>query len=82
MATFRQYVGQLWATQREIASRLGSDLSTAEKRTRVVDQSLLAVVAIVVKALVDKGVITDQDLGAARNAVLGENWPEEPDDPS
>lgn len=81
MASYRQYAGQLWTTQKAVALRLGSDLSTADKRTRIVMQSLLAVVAIVVKALVDKGVLTDQELANARNAVLNETWPEETDDP-
>lgn len=79
MATFRQYATQLFAAQQEIALRLGSNLS--EKNNRILVQSLLATIAILVKAIVDKGLLTDQELIAARNAVLGETWPEEEDNP-
>jgi hypothetical protein len=50
----------------------------------VISNSTLATVAVVVKALTDKGVLTDADLTAARANALGvdgSTWDDEPINP-
>lgn len=81
MATVRDYVAILWDKQKDIALRLGSDIRTADKRTRIVNISILALIAVVIKDLVDNGVTTNARLNTVLNTALGETWPEEPDDP-
>lgn len=61
-----------------IARRMGSDLSDAPKPLRVALFALLAIVAVVVKALVDNGVLTVAQLLAARDAAVAETWDDEP----
>lgn len=80
MATVRDYVDILWTKQQNIALRLGSDLNTADKRTRVVNFSILALIAVVIKDLVDNGITTNARLNSTLTAALAEQWPEQDDD--
>jgi hypothetical protein len=81
VATVRDYVDILWTKQKDIALRLGSDLSTADMRTRVLNISVLALIAVVIKDLVDNGVTTNARLNSTLNTALAETWPEQADDP-
>lgn len=81
MASVHDYVTILWDRQKDIAWRLGTDLRTADKRTRIVNFTLLALLAALIKDLIDNGQTTGARLNAVLTTALGESWPEEPDDP-
>lgn len=81
MATVGQYVTQLWTQQRALAKRLGTDLGRADKPTRVLNTANLILAAIIIKVLVDKGVITNQDLAAGLATAQAEVWDDLPTEP-
>lgn len=81
MATLRQYATRMRATQNKVAVKLGSDLSTAPKELRVAVTSVLVVVAVLVKAIVDKGVLTDAELQTALTAAEDDLYDDEPRNP-
>lgn len=78
MATVAQYVTSMRQRQDVIARKLGSDIATADKQTRVVNLAILILLAVVIKLLVDKAVLTDAELTATLNAARDDTWPEEP----
>jgi len=77
MATVKAYVVAMRTAQQGVAIKLGSSLS--DKRTQVMVTSVLAIVGVLVKLLVDKGVLTDQELQAALNTAQADGYPDEPD---
>lgn len=81
MATVLQYVTQLRAAQRTIGVRMGSDTGQRQKSDRVLIASLLAILAVLIKVLVDKGVVTDQELVAALNQARAALYADEQDGP-
>lgn len=74
MSTIPQYVKIMRDAMADIAQRLGVDLSQEPKATRALALSNLAVQSVLIKALVDKGVITDTELLAAVNAMRSSAW--------
>lgn len=81
MATLPQYVQQLWERQGRIARALGSDIAGADKQSRVVNRSMLVLLAAVVKTLTDKGVVTDAELLATLNVARDAAYDDEPMNP-
>jgi hypothetical protein len=81
MATIPTYVNQMLTRQRAIAKRLGCDIRQADKPTRVLNLALLVMLAVVVKTLVDKGVITDQELMGTMDAARDGIYDDEPIEP-
>ena len=81
MATTRQYWNALKSTRDQIAVLMGVDVAGMPKTARALANANLATVGIVVKALTDKGVISDADLTAARNAAIADVWDDEPNLP-
>lgn len=81
MASVRTYWNALVSTRNAVASRLGVDVPTTDKALRAISNADVAVIAVVVKALTDKGVLTDDDLTAARQSAIGDVWNEEPNLP-
>lgn len=81
MATTRGYWNALRSTRNAIALRMGVDASGVPKDIRALANANLATVAVVIKALTDKGVITDADLTAARDAAIADIWDDEPNLP-
>jgi hypothetical protein len=77
MAGVKAYVIAMRTAQQGVAMKLGSSLG--DKRSQVLVSSVLAVLGVLVKLLVDKGVITDQELQAALNTAQGDAYPDEPD---
>ena len=77
MATVRQYVTQIRAAQDSVAERLGSTVS--DKRLRIVLVMAAIPVGVVMKLLVDKGLITNAELTTTFNDAVADTWPEEPD---
>jgi hypothetical protein len=82
MATIPQYVKTMRDAQWSIASKLGVDLSRADKVTRVLMLSTLAVLAVVVKTIVDQGLITDAQLKATLNTLRQATYTDEPPEPT
>lgn len=78
MATAKQYVTQLRNAKLAIGSKLGVDLTTAPKPDRVESLSVLALIGVLVKVLVDKGVVTNNELTTELNAAIADVWPDEP----
>lgn len=83
MATVGQYVTQLWTEQRKLAKRLGADLGRADKPTRVLNMANLILAGIIIKVLVDKGVVTNADILSGIASARDEVWDDlsiQPDD--
>jgi hypothetical protein len=78
VASLPVYVDQLWERQKRIARRLGSDITQATKPERVLNRSLLVLLAAVIKTLTDKGIITDGDLIATLNTARDAGYDDEP----
>jgi hypothetical protein len=81
VATLTAYVQALRDRQTVIARKLGSDVSRSDKQTRVVNLSVLTLLATVIKTLVDKGVITDAELLATLDAARDDAYTDEPVEP-
>ena len=82
MATIQQYVKNMRDTQWEIALKMGVDLQWAQKETRVILMSGFIVQAIVMKALVDSGAVTDVALKATMDTVRAAIYAQEPNEPT
>lgn len=74
MSTIPQYVKLMRDAMWDIAQRLGVDMSEEPKATRAEILANFAVQAVLIKALVDKGVITDAELLTAVNAMRSSPW--------
>ena len=79
MATVKQYVVAMRTAQKQVGIKLGSGLS--DKRSQVLVTSVLAILGVLVKLLVDKGVVTDAELQTALDAAMADTYPDEPDQP-
>ena len=77
MATVKQYIVALRQRQDVIAKKLGCVISQEPKGARVINISLLALLSVLIKTLVDKGVITDAELVATLQAAADDVWPDE-----
>jgi len=78
MATVKTYIQALLDRQTIIAKKFGADLTGADKQTRVLNLALLVLIAVLIKTLVDKGLITDAELNATLNAARDDAYPDEP----
>jgi len=74
MSTIPQYVKIMRDAAWDIAERFGVDITQEPKASRAELLSLLAVQSVLIKALVDKGVITDAELLTAVNAMRSSPW--------
>lgn len=81
MATIGQYVTQMGNAQKKIARKLGYDLASGPLEQRVPVLVCDVMIAVVLKALVDKGVVTDAELVAALNSVRDDTYDTQPTDP-
>ena len=81
MPTVKQYVTALSNRQQSIAMKYGADVTRTSKTTRVAIKSVLVLLAVVVKTLVDKGVVTDAELTATLDAARDDAYDDEPVDP-
>lgn len=78
MATVKQYVTQAWEIQKAIALKMGVDVRGEPKGVRVMLQSTLVIICVLVKLLVDKGVFTNAEVTAAFDFVRDDDYPDEP----
>ena len=80
MATIKGYVQNLWDAQQFIARQLGADIRVISTEARVIVLSIDLTTAVILKTLVDKGVVTDAELvttmTAVRNAIYKRQPPE------
>lgn len=81
MATIKQYAKNLRDTQYDIALKMGVDISWADITTRVILLSGYVNQAIILKTLVDNGVITDAALKATMDNVRTAVYEMEPGQP-
>lgn len=79
--TLIEYVRQMYARQQVVAEKLGSDISKNSKPVRVLNLSILVLIAVPIKALVDKGVLTDQELVVILNQARDAFYDDEPAEP-
>lgn len=88
MTAVRTYVAQLRQRQKLLSGRFGSYLEAMPTETRVALTCANGSTAVLVKLLVDKGIITDAELVAALDAAMAETFapektrPEIPPDPA
>ena len=78
MATLKAYAKQLWGVQRVVAEKLGIQLAGAQLDQRALAISGDVTLAMLVKILTDKGVITDQELLTVANQVKAASFPQLP----
>jgi len=80
MATIPVYVQKLWDAQQWIARQMGVDIRVVSQETRVGILAQDLTTAVILKTLVDKGVVTDAELtttmNAVRNAIYARQPPE------
>lgn len=74
MTSVVQYVKIMRDTMWDVSLRFGVDMAYEDKSLRAGLLGVLAVQAVLIKSLVDKGVITDAELLAALNAVRASPW--------
>lgn len=74
MATLPQYLKVLRDTAWDVALRFGVDLRHESKATRAGLMGVMATQAVLIDRLVEKGVITDQELLQAINKVRNSSW--------
>jgi hypothetical protein len=69
VATLKTYGRTLWDLQQTVGNRIGFDLRTAPLEFRALIIMVDASLALLIKALVDKGVFNDLELNAAVQGV-------------
>jgi hypothetical protein len=81
MLTLIDLIRQMYARQRLIAVRLGSDIDRSPKTMRVMNLSLLALIAVILRVLIAKNVVTVPELLAELNSARDSLWDDEPTEP-
>lgn len=81
MATVKQYIQALRDRQIVIARKFGTDVTRIDMQARVLNLALLALLAVLIKTLVDKGLITDAELTATLNAARDDGYDRESGEP-
>lgn len=71
MATVVQYVAQLRSRQVAIAQKMGVWLPGMPKELRVLWLSQIAMLGVILRLLVAKGIVTDVELTAAFDDAMG-----------
>lgn len=78
MTSIPQYVTVIRDRQRIIARKLGCDPMRADKQTRAINLASIIIAACVLKAIVDKGLISDAEVLAVFNAARDAIYDDEP----
>lgn len=81
MTTVVQYVTAMRRTQDQIGAQFGADLRRIPQETRILDVTVLGLIAVVAKTMEDKGLVAAADFQATLNAALTEVFPPEPPAP-
>lgn len=82
MATIKAYTLNLWRAHKTVAAKLGMDISWGDSQDRVRAISTDVMLATLIKALTDKGVLTDTELNALYTQVTNATFPTLPPVPS
>jgi hypothetical protein len=82
MATLKTYVTTIWSAQKTIYQKLSGgrpdDLKYMPFELRVAFLTINVILAVILKALTDKGLVTDQELQAGLNTATGATYPVQP----
>lgn len=81
MATLKTYVRTLWGAEKTIYGKLTGgmgDLKIIPYELRIAFLTINVILGVILKALTDKGVITDADLQASLNTATGAAYPQQP----
>jgi hypothetical protein len=82
VTTVRQYVLALQQKQDFLVGPLGTDVRrSGSVEMRALNLELLIFVGGLMKALTDKGLLTDAEIDNAINSTLNDGWPAVPLDP-
>jgi hypothetical protein len=74
-------MGQMRQVQRRVGVKMGCDVDRAPQPVRVALATVLCLIAVLVKTLVDAGVITDAQLQATLTAARDDFYDPEPAEP-
>lgn len=79
MTTVRQYAGVYRGWQRFVCDYLGTNLNNSSVKDKAIAGSTCVLLGVLTKALVDAGVITDQQVQDAAQTVFSDpGWTQEP----
>jgi hypothetical protein len=80
VTTVKAYVSGIRSVVRNVSRYLGEDTGLEGRSERVAGMSILAALAVLIKLLVDKGVITDTDIQQAYAALNADtaSYPDAP----
>jgi hypothetical protein len=79
VTTVQQYVQLLRPLARKISVTLGEDVGKVQRTDRILLVVQLGALSVLIKVLVDKGILTDAELQAAYNAAAADpTYPVEP----
>lgn len=81
MTTTAQYSGQIRLAARVVGRKMGVDFGGSSKELRVLVRVVAGTFAVLIKLLVDKGLLTDAEIAAALTASAGDPYTDEPVDP-
>lgn len=80
--TVKALIQAMLGRQHVIARKFGCSLSETSKQWRVLNLSILALIAVVVKTLIDQGVITGAQLMATMDEARDDAYDDEPVNPA
>lgn len=80
--TGKQYLARLRRFTVRVASALGSDVSGSSTELRCAVMAVLCVVAVLIKLLVDAGLLTSDQVAAALTAAEDDLYEREPTNPT
>lgn len=81
MATLKAYVTNIWSAEKTIYAKLTGnkgDLKIMPYELRVAFLTVNVILGVILKALTDKGAVTDADLQAAINNATSATYPVQP----
>jgi hypothetical protein len=81
IATVKQYAAAVWQSQRRIGAKLGVSLARETKPIRVLGIAESVDFGVLIKLLIDKGVLTNAELDAALAAAEADLYDNEPLEP-
>jgi hypothetical protein len=81
MASIKTYITQLQNRQQIIARKFGCDITRLDKQARVLNLSILALLAVLIKTLTDRSIITDAQLLATMDSARDDSYDDEPLNP-
>jgi hypothetical protein len=78
MAEVREYAAMLRQSADTVAHKMGVYFPGSSKETRVLIRVIVGVFAELIKVLVDKGLVTDEEIATRLSASPAEEYVEEP----